>query len=211
MKIPIYHFKDKCGSCKKEIDIYYPERFAYKHGLGHIRETNTTTKGGNTFRNICPYCDSYQGNRIVWRRLLKKYNNLNVREYCVWVDEDLKCSECGADIDYEIHQEEAADIRYFYKGPLGDKCLSCKNEEDVESLVELLNGMSRCAVCDCLIFDDPSSYANITLDDTTIIRSKPNKHHINYEKNEIIIVCSECHTKIHNSKKKKYKKYRPID
>jgi hypothetical protein len=211
MKIPIYHFNAKCCSCKKEIDIYYPERFAYKHGLGYVRKRNSKIQSGKTIGNICPYCDSFQGNWIISERLLEVSHNSNIRNSCVWVDEDLKCSKCGADIDYEIYQEEATDIFNFYEGYWGDKCLSCMNEEDVESLVEMLHVMNRCTVCDRLIFDDQYSYDNITLDDTTIIRSKPNKHHVNYEKNEIIIVCSECHMKIHNSKKKKYKEYRPVD
>ena len=211
MKIPIYHYKDKCWSCKKEIDIYYPELFAYKHGLGNVKKVESKIQGRKTVRNICPYCNSYQGNWIVWERLLGACNNSNIKNSCIWVDEDLKCSECGEDIDYEIEQENFIDIFNFYQGYWGNKCLSCMNEKDVESFVEMLREMNRCTVCDRLIFDDQGSYDNITLDDTTIIRSKPNKHHLSYKKNQIIIVCSECHTKIHNSKKKKYKKYRPID
>lgn len=211
MKIPIYHYKDKCWSCKKEINIYYPERFAYKHGLGNIKETDNKTQHGKIIGNICPYCDSYQEKWIVWKHLLADYNNSNIRGSYIWVDADLKCSKCGADIDYEIDQEKSTDIFNFYEGRWGDKCLSCMNEEDVESLIEMLHGMIQCTVCDRLIFDDQGSYKNITLHDITIIRSKPNKHHVNYEKNEIIIVCSECHTKIHNLKKKKYKEYRPVD
>jgi len=211
MKIPIYHYKVKCCSCKKEIDIYYPEGFAYKHGLGNVRETDSKTRQGKIIGNICPYCDCYQENWLVLEHFLAVCKNSNIRDSCIWVDTNLKCSKCGSDIDYEIDQGESTDIFNFYEGHWGDKCLSCMNEEDVESLVKMLHRMIRCTVCDRLIFNDQGSYNNITLDDTTIVRSKLNKHHVNYEKNKTIIVCSECHTKIHNFKKKKYKEYRPVD
>jgi len=129
----------------------------------------------------------------------------------VWVDENLRCNHCGAPLDYEIKKNEPLDIIHFYEGSWGRKCLSCMNEEDVESLVDRLSQMTRCTVCDRLIFDTPDVYENLAFDDTTIIRSKPNKHHVSYEKNKVMIICSECHMKIHNSTKKKYRPYRPVD
>jgi uncharacterized protein (UPF0212 family) len=211
MKIPIYHYKSKCWSCKKEIDFYYPESLASKYSLGTIKEAYSKTQGRITIRNICPHCNSYQENCFVWKQFLDICNDSNLRDSCIWVEGNLKCKECGEDIDYVIDMEKPSDIIDFFSGYWGDKCLSCMNEERVESLVKKLYKMSRCAVCDRLIFDDQDFYDSITFGDTSIIRSKLNKHHINYEKNEIIIVCSECHTKIHNSNKKKYKDYRPVD
>jgi hypothetical protein len=211
MKIPIYHYTDKCVGCKKEIDIYYPELFASQYGLVAVNETCSTTRGGKPIENICPYCNAHQGTGNVKKHYLEVCKDSNIGDSCVWVEGNLKCNKCGKDIDYTIDKQEPSAINDFFAGLWGNKCLSCMNEEDVESLIERLSSMSRCTACDRLIFDDPDSYDNITLDDTTIVRSKPNKHHINYEKNKIIIVCSECHTKIHNSKKKQYKEYRPVD
>jgi len=211
MKIPIYHYKRKCWSCKKEIDIYYPDGLAYKYNLGNMMEINSQTRDGKTIGNVCPYCKAYQESGFVWKHFVEVSNDSNLGDSCIWVEGNLKCKECGEDIDYEIDKEESSDIIDFFLGYWGNKCLSCMNEENVESVVDILNGMSRCPVCDRLIFDDEGFNDNLAFDDTTIVRSKPNKHHINYEKNEVIIVCSECHMKIHNSKKKKYKDYKPVD
>jgi|WetSurMetagenome_2_1015567.scaffolds.fasta_scaffold01096_12 hypothetical protein len=211
MKIPIYHYAGKCWSCKKELDIYYHEELASTYVLGNVKEIDSKTQNGKTTRNICPHCNSVQGSRFVRTHVLDVCSSSNIRDFCLWVEGVLRCEKCGQDIDYEIDTEEPSRINDFFLGRWGNKCLSCMNEEAVDALVEILNGLSRCIVCDRLIYDGPDLYDSIILDDTTIVHSKPNKHHLNYEKNQIIIVCSECHTKIHNSKKKKYKEYQPVD
>lgn len=211
MKIPIYHFKEKCLSCKKEIDMYYPEELAFIHGLGNLKENHKITQKRKTIANICSYCNSYQDTRFVRKHFLELCNNSGIRDFCIWIEENLLCTQCGEKIDYDIDKKEPQKLIDFFSGDRGKKCLSCINEKQVESLVEKLNKMKRCPVCDRLILDDQDFHKNITLDDKTIISSKPNKHHINYKENKIIIVCSECHSKIHNSKKKKYKEYRPVD
>jgi hypothetical protein len=211
MKIPIYHYTDKCLRCKKEIDVYYPEELAFRYGIGHVEKTSRITQGGKTIGNVCPYCKAYQDHWFVKHSFIVRCNDSNLGDSCVWVDEDLKCENCGASLDYEIRKNEPLDIIHFYEGSWGRKCLSCMNEEDVESLVDRLYDMTRCAVCDRLILDMQDLNGNITLDATTIVRSKPNKHHVNYEKNKVMIICSECHMKIHNSMKKKYRAYRPVD
>ena len=211
MKIPVYYYHDKCLRCKKEIDLYYPEGLAFRLGIGNVKETSRNTQRGKTIRNVCPYCHAYQDHRFVERNFILRCKDLNLGDSCVWVDEDLKCDQCGAHLDYEIKKNEPLDIIHFYKGSWGRKCLSCMNEKDVETLADKLYEMTRCAVCDRLIFDAPDLYENLTVDDTTIVRSKPNKHHVNYEKNKVMIICSECHMNIHNSMKKKYRPYRPVD
>jgi len=37
------------------------------------------------------------------------------------------------------------------------------------------------------------------------------RHHVNYKKGICIIVCSSCHSKIHNSPDPKYQEYKPVD
>ena len=211
MKIPIYHYKNKCYRCGKEIDVYYPEEIAYAHGIGNVKETYSKTKGEKTKGNVCPYCNAYQGNWFVWENFLEVCNDSDIGKSCVWVDVNRKCSQCNNPIDYEMEEDESTDIVNFFEGYWGHKCLSCMNDEDVESLVGLLQGMRRCEICDRLIVDDPEYFPNITLDYTTIVRSKTNEHHISYEKNETLFVCSECHMKIHKSDEEKYRKYRPVD
>jgi len=65
MKIPIYHYHDKCLRCKKEIDLYYPEELAFRYDIGNVKETTRNTHGGKTIGNICPYCNTYQDHRFV--------------------------------------------------------------------------------------------------------------------------------------------------
>jgi hypothetical protein len=211
MKLPIYHYRDKCLRRKKEIDLCYPEELAFRHGIGNVEETFRNTQGRKIIGNVCPYCNAFQDHWFVEHSFILRCNDSNLGDSCVWVDEDLKCDTCGASLDYEIRKNESLDIIQFYQGSWGRKCLSCMNEEDAEFLVDRIYEMTRCAVCDRLIFDTQDFSENITIDDTTIVRSKPNKHHVNYEKNKVMIICSECHMKIHNSMKKKYREYRPVD
>jgi hypothetical protein len=117
MKIPIYHYKDKCWRCKKEIDIYYPEGLAFKHCIGSIKKkTYSKTQGGTTIGNICPLCNSYQGNWFVQEHFLGECNDSHIGDSCIWVDGDLKYDECGEYIDYKIEKDEPTDMINFFEG-----------------------------------------------------------------------------------------------
>ena len=119
--------------------------------------------------------------------------------------------KCNKTIDYDIDEDQST-IWDFFNGYYGNLCESCINYEKTESLIEELNNSPLCNICKKIIlntnFEDFQGYI---LNDDDIVFSLPQNHHINYANDETILVCSQCHAKIHNSNDPKYTKCKPID
>jgi len=211
MKIPIYHHKYHCWKCNKEIEIYYPEIYAYKNNLPNVQKVFSKTTRSETIGNICKHCGNYQGNWFIDDYMLEAIYDDDFLESLLWIESPEKCNECHELIDYNIDEDKST-IWEFFSGHYGSLCLSCINYEKTQELIRELKESFVCTVCNRYIlntnFEDFSGYI---IDDDTVVFSIPQNHHISYDEDKTIPVCKECHAKIHNSNDPEYTRYKPND
>jgi DNA-directed RNA polymerase subunit N (RpoN/RPB10) len=132
--------------------------------------------------NVCPYCNAIQG-------------------------------------DWFLHFEPDVvkkDKKYiiFRNGEVNDIFSSYKKFK--EKYWKLLS-LRRCEICGCYIDEDQSFEKFVdehpevreVLGEALCFRRKAVEHHIDYEKDITIFICTDCHAKIHHSNDQEYAKFRP--
>jgi len=143
--------------------------------------------------NVCPYCNSIQGDWFIHEEAMGFVDNLPEDFKLILIDN-------GKIVDTlsSVEEFESKYWRFF--------------------LDEYLRSLERCYICGCYISYAPKEAeeyrkyegAGEILDKYGEIRQLV-MHHISYKDNITIDVCPTCHAKIHHSKDPKYAKFRPVD
>ncbi|GAG97782.1 unnamed protein product, partial [marine sediment metagenome] len=189
MNIPIYKYQNQCYKCFKEIELFYPERFAYHNNIGNVNETYSNTMGRKTLGNICPYCGKYQGNNYVQNYFHNNTYKDDFMDHIIWVNGKLRCEECNELYEYPffdvISDVDNYNIEDFYCCIPGRLCPSCESNQKIDYLIKELSNTHICVLCNKVIFESYDEYSNymITLDESTLTQSPGEDHHINYQKN----------------------------
>ena len=143
--------------------------------------------------NVCPYCNSIQGDWFIHEEAMGFVDNLPEDFKLILIDN-------GKIVDTlsSVEEFESKYWRFF--------------------LDEYLRSLERCYICGCYISYAPKEAeeyrkyegAGEILDKYGEIRQLV-MHHISYRDNITIDICPVCHAKIHHSKDPKYAKFRPVD
>ncbi len=192
--------------------VTYPfSKLVYKSDFrGNLAETYSKIQQSEVIGNLCPYCRAYQGNWFVEDDGLME-NAYDLEKFVVgFIEIKVSCLACGKELtdeylgkelfdrvepsrDYleaeELYPEEKRD---FYKYRIEnlvpfwfcETCLMKIGEED--RLQRIRDGpVIKCPLCGKNTKDNPETEFQ--------------EHHLSYVPEIKMIVCLNCHLKIHNS------------
>jgi hypothetical protein len=110
-------------------------------------------------------------------------------------DEDGFCKECGSD----------------FQGP-GLYCSSsCEAQAERRQLIEGISNLQTCEVCKRRIAPDRSFRSKAKEIAGVDLAYRSIEHHVSYPTEMTIVVCVDCHNKIHHTKDPKFESLRPAN